>query len=320
MFGNISKVTCHMIRQSFRNKNVSNLQRQILRLPTYLRQRCFCSSTLDHEDDDRLASEMNDFELFAFDGDTYARSIFSAIYDKNNWEQKIYDEKILSKWEQETLDQNIPKQDFLQAVTALRGIAEHVKEMELLEEMSNQYSDSDSDTENDESISANDKDFKKKIRAKYANRLIEPNIVYTNNNLIDNNLQQKFRKYIFENFEKDINENEIDYHPGSDNMVIDIIHPSLYCYVRGVSEVDPQAIDDDILKIENENKNINCDNLKNTKDDDIEQFVTDIIETRDKTTYYHEYGWYDQPKINKDNVRHQWLPSEFRIIRSKQVK
>jgi hypothetical protein len=28
----------------------------------------------------------------------------------------------------------------------------------------------------------------------------------------------------------------IDYHPGSNNQVIDLVHPSLYCYVKGVTE------------------------------------------------------------------------------------
>ena len=35
----------------------------------------------------------------------------------------------------------------------------------------------------------------------------------------------------------DIARNEpIDYHPGSDNQVIDLIHPSMYCYVKGISK------------------------------------------------------------------------------------
>jgi hypothetical protein len=33
-----------------------------------------------------------------------------------------------------------------------------------------------------------------------------------------------------------INKYPIDYHPWSDNQVIDILHPSLYCYVKGVSK------------------------------------------------------------------------------------
>ena len=31
-------------------------------------------------------------------------------------------------------------------------------------------------------------------------------------------------------------EDEIDFHPNSDNKVIDLIHPSLFCYVYGVTK------------------------------------------------------------------------------------
>lgn len=32
-----------------------------------------------------------------------------------------------------------------------------------------------------------------------------------------------------------------DWHPGSDQKVLDLIHPSLYCYVEGVSPLYPQS-------------------------------------------------------------------------------
>jgi hypothetical protein len=32
-------------------------------------------------------------------------------------------------------------------------------------------------------------------------------------------------------------ESEWDWHPGSHNQVLDVIHPSLYCYVRGTSSL-----------------------------------------------------------------------------------
>src|SRR5436305_1512728 len=30
----------------------------------------------------------------------------------------------------------------------------------------------------------------------------------------------------------------VDWHPGSNNQVRDLIHPSMYCYVKGVSKVN----------------------------------------------------------------------------------
>jgi hypothetical protein len=34
----------------------------------------------------------------------------------------------------------------------------------------------------------------------------------------------------------------IDYHPGSNNQVVDLVHPSLYCYVKGVTEPGPASV------------------------------------------------------------------------------
>lgn len=38
----------------------------------------------------------------------------------------------------------------------------------------------------------------------------------------------------------------VDYHPGSNNQVIDVVHPSLYCYVKGVTQtvgnIDAHAV------------------------------------------------------------------------------
>jgi hypothetical protein len=30
---------------------------------------------------------------------------------------------------------------------------------------------------------------------------------------------------------------DVDYHPGSNNQVVDLVHPSLFCYVKGVTEI-----------------------------------------------------------------------------------
>jgi hypothetical protein len=63
--------------------------------------------------------------------------------------------------------------------------------------------------------------------------------------LLSNEVKQKFLKYV-----SILEDNTpIDYHPGSNNQVIDIVHPSLYCYVKGISEYNKYAINvqDDIL-------------------------------------------------------------------------
>jgi len=43
---------------------------------------------------------------------------------------------------------------------------------------------------------------------------------------------------------------ERDYHPGSNNLVIDHVHPSLYCYVHGTSPVLPPAIERELASQE----------------------------------------------------------------------
>jgi len=56
--------------------------------------------------------------------------------------------------------------------------------------------------------------------------------------LINNNILNKFKNCVSK-----LPRN--DYHPGSKNQVIDLVHPSLYCYVDGLSII---TIDDIILK------------------------------------------------------------------------
>lgn len=52
-------------------------------------------------------------------------------------------------------------------------------------------------------------------------------IVYEPNGIINNNLHQRLKSAIKEMSEKEA----IDWHPGSNQQVRDLIHPSLYCYV-----------------------------------------------------------------------------------------
>jgi len=62
------------------------------------------------------------------------------------------------------------------------------------------------------------------------------------NGLIDNTTKEIFKSNI-ELFEKDI---PIDYHPGSNNQVINLVHPSMHCYVKGVTETK-KKMDDTVL-------------------------------------------------------------------------
>lgn len=55
-----------------------------------------------------------------------------------------------------------------------------------------------------------------------------------NNCLIDKFIKQKLNKNVLK-YEQT---KEIDFHPGSDNKIIDIVHPSLYCYVKDVTKIN----------------------------------------------------------------------------------
>ena len=69
-------------------------------------------------------------------------------------------------------------------------------------------------------------------------------IVAEKNDLINKELQNEFNEYIRTKLTpKD--EKHKDYHPHSDNQVLDLIHPSLYCYVRDVSVVNEELLPSD---------------------------------------------------------------------------
>ncbi|XP_037046844.1 uncharacterized protein LOC119081759 [Bradysia coprophila] len=66
--------------------------------------------------------------------------------------------------------------------------------------------------------------------------------------LIDEQLQTAFKESVFELLEN-VDESEKDYHPGSKNLVVDLVHPSLFCFVRGVSKItDETGINADTIK------------------------------------------------------------------------
>ncbi|XP_037046523.1 uncharacterized protein LOC119081593 [Bradysia coprophila] len=66
--------------------------------------------------------------------------------------------------------------------------------------------------------------------------------------LIDEQLLTVFKESVFELLEN-VDESEKDYHPGTDNLVVDLVHPSLFCFVRGVSKIaDETGINADTMK------------------------------------------------------------------------
>merc|ERR1719334_2071514 len=59
-------------------------------------------------------------------------------------------------------------------------------------------------------------------------------------------LGARLRKYVSEELEGKLSESEKDFHPGSKGQVLDLVHPSLYCYIDGQTELIDSKITDEI--------------------------------------------------------------------------
>ncbi|XWV26811.1 hypothetical protein QJ857_gp0240 [Tupanvirus soda lake] len=195
--------------------------------------------------------------------------LLNIITNKPNWETKIIDPKIVKKWRMELTAQSVnPK--VLDLVIELLADYKKIKEREhnindddkfewVLdvginpkeysivdqcnckcnvckgEEYKDQsdYSDEDSsdgsDRDSDNEI-INCKCTPTRLIAK-RNSFITKYTIHTHG-LIDPNIKDIFKANVAE-LQKKI---PLDYHPGSNNLVVDIVHPSLYCYVKGVTK------------------------------------------------------------------------------------
>ncbi|WP_327714623.1 DUF4246 domain-containing protein [Streptomyces sp. NBC_00490] len=63
--------------------------------------------------------------------------------------------------------------------------------------------------------------------------------VWQSDTLVDDKLRSRLREAV-QPLEQ-VPEAEQDWHPGSDGLVLDLVHPSLFCLVRGVSEAPERA-------------------------------------------------------------------------------
>ncbi|MEV6769012.1 DUF4246 domain-containing protein [Nocardia sp. NPDC051030] len=63
--------------------------------------------------------------------------------------------------------------------------------------------------------------------------------VWQSDSLIDEELRSRLREAV--RVVEEVPEAEWDWHPGADEQVLDLVHPSLFCFVRGVSRADDSA-------------------------------------------------------------------------------
>lgn len=176
--------------------------------------------------------------------------LINKIIWKDNWETKFCDSVILEKWREES-KKFATDDDFDMAVRILSAMLNR----RMKDENGNYVSDreikikglDDYDSGND-SCDSDDLDFDKmKNNKKEIKKKDKKNVKYypslyhePKKELLD--FLQSFNDDKFKNIAKEFKNqiNEIEkksnfYHPGSKNKVLDIVHPSLYCYVKGFS-------------------------------------------------------------------------------------
>ncbi len=135
--------------------------------------------------------------------------VSQSIRAKPDWMEKIKNPKLVEKWKSESAAKHVTASEFEYVIDELRYYAS-------LKDGPIEVGPVDGTWQSDE--------------------------------LIDETLQTSFKESVFELLEN-VDESEKDYHPGSNNLVVDLVHPSLFCFVRGVSKIsDETGINADTIK------------------------------------------------------------------------
>lgn len=135
--------------------------------------------------------------------------ISQKIRSKSNWMEKINNPSIVAKWKSEMAEQSVTAAEFDYVLDELRYYAS-------LKEGPIEIGPVDGTWQSDE--------------------------------LIEKPLQTSFKQSVAELLEN-VDKSAKDYHPGSKNLVVDLVHPSLFCFVRGVSKItDETGISADTIK------------------------------------------------------------------------
>jgi len=204
--------------------------------------------------------------------------LINAIINKKNWENKLENPQILAKWEKELNDQYAPKGALGLIVKLLNTYKSKKTKWEFDDQFSrnNDYtyvsditlSPEDLDilckgcdclicTEGnryciDDALESGDDEYYKTLLEmdRKTCKCLDQYVIksqqfinkhtYVSKNLIGKSLNTKLIHCV-DNFMKGkLN----DYHPGSDNKVVDIVHPSMYCFVNGVTQLKAGSICD----------------------------------------------------------------------------
>ncbi|CAF2832430.1 unnamed protein product [Rotaria sp. Silwood2] len=100
---------------------------------------------------------------------------------------------------------------------------------------------------------------------------------------------------------ENVPESEQDWHPGTNNQILDLVHPSLFCFVNQMTSV-----------INDKNHIINVDNcLEHIGDGQTIDINANLLSSKNK-----------RQKLKHDYTRsntYQWLPAEFNVSKDGQV-
>ncbi len=180
--------------------------------------------------------------------------LINIITSKPDWSNKINDTTIVKKWSKELQKQQINK-TILQLVIELLKDSTHSEEYDdsdiykwvvELGVHPNEFSiakecdckcdicqfneNNDSECKQSDPFEGECTCTKSKLNKK--KRIFMRKFMSKNSTLIDPSTKELF-KYNSKKLEKST---PVDYHPGTNNQVIDLLHPFLYCYVKGVTK------------------------------------------------------------------------------------
>jgi len=196
--------------------------------------------------------------------------IIKALRGKANLRMKLRNEAVVANWKAKILKEGASEDDFDDTI---RILWEMLKSRRLREKRAkNQYYSDDEDSV------TSDEHFEHRNVVQQTEKEME---------LTD--LGARLRKYVSEELEGKLSESEKDFHPGSNGQVLDLVHPSLYCYVDGQTELIDSKVTDEIrafFKHRNENS------TKARSGHTVSAVSTDEVDPE---------------------VRFQWMPAEFRM-------
>jgi hypothetical protein len=180
--------------------------------------------------------------------------ISSTIRHKPNWEKKVFSEEIVKKWEEELKDFKI-FHDRLITPKIFKYIIEELRWFATQKSNNNNIGISPVDG------------------------------VYE----VTDHIPDDLRLYLDEDLQ--YYEKYQDWHPGSNNMVLNLVHPSMYCYINGISETMGWNVG-----VKNIDKNPKVETVNNNKSNKL------IKKSYSRSDTY------------------QWLPTDVHIDKSGRAK